>query len=278
VNAKVEFRMLALVDETPAADRSLLYRVGGGYFPLDWLQVFGRLGVTHELSAESGETGARMEDLLLGSIAQHSLSLEGLGWDRSINFMHRLGLYLPTSFESRQQDLYVAPEWLTEARLRLYDELWFGLTGIFQYRFHKYAEGRGPGAGTLPRVVLAGLAFLEYSPLASETYGTLTIGADFYGYEIVDYPSISQGSIDEAHLPENVNVNPDDLAGETASGTYSAPQYGYDFYVTYVPPWPYLALTVSWEQGGNVMRNGVPNLFFFHRDETALVFTLTGRY
>jgi len=61
---------------------------------------------------------------------------------------------------------------------------------------------------------------------------------------------------------------------------HTVPQYGYDFYVSYVPPIEEvtLALTVALEQGANILRGGEPRLVFFHRDETVVSFTLTGRY
>jgi hypothetical protein len=192
IAAEVRFAMLAVTDDTPAGDRSMWYRLSGGYRPLDWLTVFGRLGLDQRFAPTVGESGVRMQDILLGAFATHSVDLAGLGWDRKITFQHRLGFYLPTSFESDLQDLYTAPEYLMQARLRLIDELYFGLTGIMQYRFHKFAEEGGPGGRTLPRFVVAGLAVLEYSPLASKTFGTLTLGGDFYGYEVVDYPAGSR--------------------------------------------------------------------------------------
>lgn len=280
VAGQLQFRMLAVTDKTPSNDRSMIYQLQGGYSPLDWLTLFGRVGVIQRFVAPDGETGVRMQDTLVGATANHSLSLAGIGWDRDISFVHRLGFYLPTSFASHMQDLYVAPEWMTQVRLRTIDELYVGVTGLMQYRFHKYAERAGPGGTTLPRFVVAGLVLLEYSPLKSKTYGTLTIGGDFYGYEIVNYPARGQDSIEELDLPPGVEgINPEDLVGSQASDVYVHQQYGYDVYLSYVPPVvDFLSFTVSLEQGGNVLRDGVVNMFAFHRDETTLAFTLTGRY
>jgi hypothetical protein len=192
VSAEIRFDMLAVVDETPSNDRSMWYRLSGGYRPLDWLTVFGRLGLDQRFAPSVGESGVRMQDVLVGAFATHSIPLEGLGWDRKITLQHRLGFYLPTSFLSQQQDLYTAPEYLVQARLRLIDELYFGATALMQYRFHQFAEQAGPEGGTLPRFLAAGVAILEYSPLSSKTWGTLTIGGDFYGYGVVDYPARAQ--------------------------------------------------------------------------------------
>jgi hypothetical protein len=280
VQGEVRFSMLAVTDETPSNDRAMWYRLQGGYKPLDWLTVFGRFGLDQKFVRYDGESGVRMQDTLLGALATHSVSLADIGWDTKLSFAHRVGFYLPTSFDSQLQDLYVAPEYYGQAKLQLYDQLYFGLTGILQYRFHKYAEQAGPSGGTLPRFVAAGLAFLEYSPLASKTFGTVTVGGDFYGYEVVDYPAIDQDSLTETELPAGVNLPEEDRTGSQASDVYSAPQYGYDLYVAYTAPIEEVSLTlsISLEQGANVIRGGEPRVFFFHRDETVLAFTLTGRY
>lgn len=281
VTGRVQFRTLVITDEDPANGRLLDYRLQASYALLEWLQVLARTGINQRFVAQPGESGVRMQDTLLAGVAIHSLSLKGIGLDRDVSFLHRLGVFLPTSFESQQQDLYLAPELLSQARVRLFDQVFFGLTGVFQYRFHKYAERAGYAeGGTLPRVVLAGLSFLEYTPLASKTFGSLTVGGDIYGYEIVHYPSHSQASVEQVSLPQGVSVRGEDLIGDQASTVHVSQQYGYDLYLTYVPPLPdhNLALTVSWEQGGRVLRDGVVNMFGFHRDETTLAFTLTARY
>jgi hypothetical protein len=77
-----------------------------------------------------------------------------------------------------------------------------------------------------------------------------------------------------------VELPAEDRTGSAASDIYTVPQYGYDLYVSYVPPIEEvsLAFTIALEQGANVLRGGEPRVFFFHRDETLLSFTLTGRY
>jgi hypothetical protein len=286
VSGEAQLRMLLVSDSDPANDRSLSYRLQGGYELLDWLTVLARVGLDQRFVAEEGESGLGVQDSLLAALVGQSVSLESLGWSRTLSLRHRLGLYLPTSRESREQDLYAATEWLTQARIEPLARLACGLRGVLQYRFHEYAEQAGPGGRTLPRFVVEGLAFVEYSPIVSPSLGTLTVGADVYGYESVDYPARGQGSLDGVTLPDGVELDPDATSGDSASETYAAPHYGYDLYVNYVPRIALspsssvdnFALTASLSQGGNVLRNGEPRVFFFNRDETVLAFKIAARY
>jgi hypothetical protein len=284
VSAEAQLRMLMVSDSDPANDRAMAYRLQGGYEVLDWLTLLARVGVDQRFVAPEGESGVRLQDTLLAALASQSVSLKPLGWERTLALRHRLGLYLPTSFESREQDLYAAPEWLTQARLEPIARIACGLRGVLQYRFHEYAEQAGPGGGTLPRFVAEALAFVEYTPLESRELGVLTVGADAYGYESVDYPAREQGGLAGVTLPQGVDLDPDATGGAEASDVYAAPHYGYDLYVNYVPPIALgqgrdnFAFTASLEQGGNVLRNGEPRIFFFNRDETVLAFKVAARY
>ena len=276
VNARVQFRTLVVTDEDPANGRTMDYRLSANYRPLPWLMLLGRVGLNQQFVAQPDESGVRLQDSLLAGLAFHSVSLEALGLDRKISFMHRLGVYLPTGYQSQLQDLYAAPEWLTQATIPIIPSLTFGVIGLGQYRFHKYAEQAGQQGGTLPRVVLAGLTFLEYSPLQSQTFGTLTLGADFYGYHNVDYPARSQDTFQRGGVP--IPIRDEDLDGEVASDVYQSESFGYDVYLTYLPPVPYFALTVAWEQGAPLIRDGVTYFRAFNRDETTVSVTLTARY
>ncbi|MET0409657.1 MAG: hypothetical protein ABW217_00105 [Polyangiaceae bacterium] len=287
VSGEAQLRMLLVSDADPSNDRSMSYRVQGGYELLDWLTLLARAGVDQRFVAEEGESGLGLQDTLLAALAAQTVSLAPLGWARTVSLRHRLGLYLPTSRESRRQDLYSAGEWLTQARLEPIARLACGLRGVLQYRLHEYAEQAGPGGRTLPRFVVEGLVFVEYSPLVSTSLGTLTLGADAYGYESVDYPARPQGSFSDVTLPDGVEVDPAATSGAQASDVYAAPHYGYDLYVNYVPPLALgrddasagnFALTASLSQGGNVLRNGEPRVFFFNRDETVLAFKVAARY
>ncbi len=115
----------------------------------------------------------------------------------------------------------------------------------------------------------------------------MTLGADAYAYESVDYPARDQGSFSAVTLPDGVEVDPAATSGAQASDVYAAPHYGYDLYVNYVPRLALgdegasvdnFAFAASLSQGGNVLKNGEPRVFFFNRDETVLAFKIAARY
>lgn len=276
----IQYRTLAVRDEDPANDQRMLYRLQAGYDPpVPGLTVFAHIGFEQRFVSVQGESGVRMEDAVLGAMFQHDVSLERLGWDRSLGFLHRLRFFLPTSFRSQQDDLYLAAQWSTRARVRLLDRLFAGLQGALHYRAYEYAEQAGPGGEALPHYAAEVLAFAEYSPLVSRELGSLTLGADVYADETIDYAARDPASLRAADLP------PGTLAGSTgtllgagSNDTFVSPHFGYDFYVTYRPPIEHLQLTASIEQVGNAVRYGESRVFLFHRDETELVLRLTATY
>jgi hypothetical protein len=120
--------------------------------------------------------------------------------------------------------------------------------------------------------------FAEYSPLVSDQWGTLTIGADLIGDETWYYPSRDPASIPSSQLPPGTLAGSDGSIAGAGSDNYVTPHYGYDLYVAYAPPIPYLSFMVSLEQSGNVVRNGEPRLYFIHRDQTELALHLVATY
>jgi hypothetical protein len=275
--ADVQYRSLLVTDEDPANDRYFLYRAQASYYPLRWLSVFARLGLYQRFVSVQGESGFRMEDTVLGATAEQSVSLASLGWKRQLQLSHWLRVYLPTSFASHEQNLYLATEWSTRAQVRLVDELFAGVRGTLHYRFHEYAEQAGPEGGTLPRFVAELRPYIEYSPLVSDQWGTLTVGADLVGDETVRYPSRDPGSISASQLPPGTLAG-SALAGSGGSESYVTPHYGYDLYAVYAPPIPYLTFIASLEQSGNVVRYGEPRLYFIHRDQTEFALRLVATY
>jgi len=219
-----------------------------------------------------GESGVRLEDLVLGATAEQSVPLTPLGWNRTLGLSHWFRIYLPTSFASQQQNLYLATEWSTRARVRLVGALFAGIRGTLHYRFHEYAEQSGPEGGTLPRLVAELRPFAEYTPLDSEKWGTITVGADLVGDETIDYPSRDPADIAASELPPGTLAGPrGSIGGAGSSDSFVTPHYGYDLYAAYTPPIPYLSFVISLEQSGNVVRYGEPRLYFIHRDQTELV-------
>jgi hypothetical protein len=277
IAGEAQYRSLLVTDEDPANDRYLLYRAQGTYYPLPWLSVFARLGLNQRFVSVQGESGLRMDDLALGAAAEQTVSLARLGWQRTLGLSHSLRVYLPTSFESHEQNLYFATEWSTRARLHLIDELFAGIRGTLHYRFNEYAEQAGPQGGTLPRLVVELRPFVEYSPFVSDKWGTITVGADLHGDETIDYPSRDPANIPESELPPGT-LTGSSLSGSGSSDSFVTPHYGYDLYASYTPPIPHFSFILSLEQAGNVVRYGEPRLFFIHRDQTELALHAVATY
>jgi hypothetical protein len=269
VLGEVQYRALVVRDEDPANDQRMLYRLGYSYALRPELILAARGGVSQRFVSEEDESGFRLDDTALSASYQHEVDLARLGWDRSLGLVHRLRVYLPTSRRSQQDDLYFAAEWMTRARVRVTDQLFTGLRGVLQYHAHGYAEQSGPGGEALPRVVVEALAFLEYSPLVSPSLGTLTVGADVYSDQTIDYPSRDPGQISADELPPGTLADrTDTLVGAGSTDIFSSPHFGYDLYVVYQPPFEHLQFMASLEQVGNAVRYGESRLFLFNRDET----------
>lgn len=271
------YRTLAVTDRDPANDRRVIYRAQGNYEILPGLNAFLRMGIDQRFVRVDDESGMRFEDIAFGAFYVHALSLAPLGWDRTVGLFHRFRAYLPTGFESQQQDLYTALEWTSRARVNIVDQLFAGGRGVLQYRFHEYAEQAGPGGGTLPRFVAEAQLFVEYSPIVSARYGTLTVGADTYFSETVDYPARDPRTITAAALPPGTLDPGGGSIGAGGATTFAGPGYGFDLYATYAPR-PYLMFTASLEQGGSVLSNGGPHVYLFNRDETAVGLRATAIY
>jgi hypothetical protein len=265
----VQYRQLAVTDQDPANDRRMLYRLQAGYRPLERLDVFLRVGVDQRFVSVDGESGLRFADTAIGASYFHDVPLARLGWDRSLSLFHRFRVFLPTSFESHEQDLYTALEWMTRARVRIVDKLFGGVRGTLLYRFNKYAEQGGPAGATLPRFTAEAALFAEYSPLVSQRYGTVTVGVDLFGDETVHYPGRNPHAIGASELPPGTLASSAVISAD-GSETFTAPHYGYDIYGVYAPL-PNLFFVASLEQAGSVLSNGEPRLYAFNRDQTEFV-------
>jgi hypothetical protein len=279
ITADVQYRTLLVTDGDPANDRRVIYRLQPGYEVLPALIAFVRFGLDQQFVRVDDEAGTRFEDTALGAYYVHSVDLSRLGWERSLGLFHRLRFYLPTSFQSQQQDLYTAAEWTTRARVQLTGAFYAGLVGVLQYRWHEYAEQAGPGGGTLPRFIVEGLAFAEWSPLVSERYGNLTAGLALVADETVHHSGRDPGSLAPGDLPPGTLAAGDDVVQSRGAETFVSPHYGYQLYLTYAPPVPAnLTLTASLEQAGSVLSNGEPRLYFVHRDQTEVVLRATATF
>jgi hypothetical protein len=266
---EVAYRTLLVRDTDPANDQRMTYRMAFSYEPLEHLILSVRGGVQQRFVSVEGESGLRLEDTALSALLQQAVALDGLGWGRSLALVHRARVYLPTSFRSQQDDLLFAAEWMSRARVRLAGQLFAGLRGILQYYAYEYAEQAGLGGLTLPRFVAEGQTFVEYSPLVSAEHGTLTIGADVYVNQTIDYPSGDPGDAVGASLPPGT-LDAGSIRGAGTSETFSSPNLGYDVYLLYQPPIEHVLLTASIGQIGGAMRYGEYRVNLFNRDETEL--------
>lgn len=274
---EVSYRTLLVRDEDPANDQRMVYRLQFGYEALKNLILSARAGVQQRFVSVEGESGARFEDVALSALLQQPVALDGLGWDRTLALVHRLRVYLPTSFRSQQDDLLFAAEWLSRARVRLAGQLFAGLRGLAQYHAYEYAEQAGPGGLALPRMVFEALAFTEYSPLVSKEHGTLTFGADVYVNQTIDYPSRDPADVVGSELPPGT-LDAGSIRGAGTTDTFSSPNLGFDVYMLYQPPIDHLLVTASVGQVGGAMRYGEYRVNLFNRDETELAVSLLLTY
>ncbi len=251
--ANMQFRTLAITDDDPANGRSLLYSARAGYtFLKGSLQVFGQIGATQNFTAEEGETGFLFQDVQASAIYMHSVDLKALSIPRKLQLMYLARLFFPTSRASRNQDLYLGTRAAVVARINVLGGLFFRMTGIFDYRFHQFAEREGPGAPLNTQLVAGGAWALDYILMQSSRFGVLLVGADLWTTNAKTYASVD--------------------------GEFSwRPRFGWDAYVSY-SPLAYLTVGVSLEQGARVLRNGIVNIDAGNRDTTEVALTLTGRY
>jgi len=269
LGGEAQYRALLIRDTDPANDQRLFYRLQLGYEAAPGLIFSARSGVVQRFVSVEGESGVRLEDTSLSALLQQTVGLEGLGWDRQLSLAHRLRVYLPTSFNSQQNDLLFAAELSSRVRVRVAGQLFAGLRGLLQYHAYAYAEQAGLGGALQPRVVAEGLAFAEYSPLVSPTLGTLTVGADVYVNDTFDYPSRDPADIPASDLPPGTLANnTESILGAGTTDAFSSPNVGYDLYVLYQPPFDHLLLMASLEQVGSAQRYGETHVYLFHRDET----------
>lgn len=255
-----QFRMLAISDPDPANDRSLHWTLEGGYRFLPGFTGFAILGLKERFVAEEGESGFLVKDTIVGAKARQAIDLGGVGLEgKELRLVHWVYAYLPTSRASQAQDLYLAPEGLTQARFSVVDRVEVGMDASFQYRFHQFAERAGRLGGMNTQYALGGQLMVEYTPLDLAEAGRLTVGADVHTTWFKRFSSR------------------DDHVSESSNASAVLQDYGWDLYAEYQPI-EYLVASISLVQNGNVLRDGIVNAFFGHRDETELVFALEGRF
>ena len=258
VSAKLDlqYRMLAVVDEDPANDQYLFWlgTLAGKVFPGGTLVL--QMGFTERFVAQPDESGVLLRDTVVA--LRYATPIE-LGGGLKLSMTHELGFFLPTSRASRNQDLYVAPRYRLLADVEVIKGLDVSFIPEFRYRFHGYAERAGYGAGQNVQLDGGARLGLDYTPLDSKTYGNAGVGASAATYVARHYAAR------------------DDYSADTSDQAPWFQSYDWEAHVFYQPV-RYATVSVSVEHGGNVLRDGIVNTFFAHRDETELVFTLTGQY
>lgn len=255
VSALGQFRTLAVRDQDPANDQSMLYQLRGDGKLTDRFTVGVRFGVFQYFTAEEGESGWRLQDTLASAGYRTPVDL---GF-RELKLKHTLGLYLPTSRASQNQDLYVAPQYALDAAIDIVDGLTFTLQPSLQYRWHQYAERAGYRGGMNTQVRYAVRGGLDYLVLESSKFGDLAVGA-------------SAGSTwDQKYASREA------FTSDESDQVFVSENYDWEFHVEYAPL-AYLAVGVALEHGGRVLRDGIVNTFLVHRDETELALTLSGSY
>lgn len=256
VSGSLELRMLAISDEDPANDRSMVYAVRAGYGLLPNLSLFAALALNQRFVAEEGESGFLFNDAQLAVNYNQSFTipLAALG-DHDLSLTHRAGFYLPTSRRSQANDIYLVPEFLERARINLVDRLYLGVDLIGRYQISKYAEGAGPDAPPLTQLLLAGTFAVEYNLLESDKFGFVTVGADLSSIYRVRYAA--RDSTDQRRWKQ---------------------AYGWSLYAVYAP-YPWLAVTALLYTGDDVVRaDGARRIEFLDRDSSQLIFNVTARY
>ncbi len=263
LSGALEYRSLAIVDTDPSNDQYLRWSIRGDVALFPRSRVFLRLGLTQNFWAEEGESGLLLQDTLLGVDYGHEVGLDFIPLSyfagRKLSLEHRLGLFVPTSRASMKQDMYAAPYILSRARYAVLDALLVGVDGYVRYHFHRYAERAGQFGGMLTQLDFGPSLGVEYTAYDSPRWGSVSVGADLS----VAWDK-SYASREEYGAPQS-------------SRTFWNQDYGWDAYATYTPV-GYFTAVLGVEHGGKVLRDGLQNMFFAHRDETQFFLQLLGRY
>lgn len=267
LNASLEYRGLFIVDPDPANDTTLRWRLGGSFDVFERMRAWVNFGLRENFTAEVGESGFLFEDSALGVDYGHEVKLDAIPLaffkNRSIDFEHRLGVFLPTSRYSYNQGLYLAPYALSRARFAVIESLIVGVDAFFRYRFHKYAEQAGQDGGLNTQLDFGGSLGAEYTAYTHKEWGTVTVGADLSTSWAKKYPSSQT------------------FSSPASSRTSWQQDSGWDLYATYTPL-AYLTVVAGLETSVDILRDGIivkpTRLIPGNRDDTQLFVQLLGRY
>lgn len=260
LRAALQYRQLTVSDQTPSNDRYGSFDFALSFKPTKQVSAFLTLGVLQKGWAEEGETGAFFKDMAVGAAYTHPVALDALGvglyQKQQAKLSANLRLWLPTSRASSRQEMYTAPELrLAASAPVLPDWVEVGLELRSTYRFIKYAERAGIDGALNTRFTLQAIPFLEVEFLKLGRFGTVNLEADVWWLWALSYPSRDHHST-------------------TASGAdYWQQQFGWDLGLAYHPK-PWAKVGFSFEQGGNLLRDGIVNMFYDLRDENEFAVTV----
>lgn len=267
VGASVTFSRLVVGDEDPENDMALVYEAtaSGKY---EGVTGFIAGGMLEQFSEEEGESPFELQDTRIGAAYGTPVAV---GEDLELGIMHQLQLFLPTSQASQRRDLIMAPMATVTFSMEVIEGLGVSLVPHFRYRFHGEAETHG-GGGNVQFDTGAHLG-VDYT-LALGDFGEVTAGLSGGSVWVHKYDARTDAELQEEIDRFDIGSARPSLSNDTDQNFQT---YDYEVHVAYTPL-KYATLTVAMEQGGGVLRSGVVNTFLFHRDETQLVVSLSGRY
>jgi hypothetical protein len=250
VNASAQYRQLAVTDPDPLNDRVVLWSLGGNVGVFEGGKVFVRFGLSERFVAEQTESGVKLRDTSIGLNYGHAIKFTE---NHELSLSHRLAFFLPTSRASLSQDLYVAPQYVLITSYELVHGLTLSFSPDARYRWHRVCRAAGIDGVMNVQWELGLHGGLDWTFLETERFGSLGVGA-------------SAGSGWQRKYASR-----DDH--ESTTSPMSAiwyQSYDWEAHVWVTTPLQYLSLSLAVEHGGNVLRDGIVNTFFTHRDETEL--------
>lgn len=249
-----QFRMLAVVDEDPANDQQLIYglRAKGRFF-VPQATAFIASGVTQAFVAEEGESAFRLRDTHIGFSWKTALPLDNDEKGLKLKIVNTISVFTPTSRISRKQTLYAAPQFQIGFGLAPTERLSLSLAPRFRYRIHRYAERAGTAGAMNVQMDTGFHVGFDYMVVKTK-HGGLALGGSAGTTYIRKYDSR------------------DDYLSDTSDRGVWLQSYDWEAHLGYDVHMFSLGLGI--EHGGNVLRGGVVNTFFTHRDATQFVMSV----
>lgn len=243
-----QFRQLAVVDEDPANGMTAVYAVRAQGRLTNSLSVFLTGGVIQRFVAEPEESGFNLLDSRIGVAWRTPVDLGG---GKRLGILNELSVFMPTSRNSQLQDMIAAPQARVQFMFSPLKDTTVAISPRFRYRFHEFAERAGLQGDMNVQLDTGIRGGLDYTVYRNKSIGSFGVGASAGTTYFKNYDSR------EGYESQ--------FSDQGAWGQV----YDWEAHVTYSVKMFNFAVSV--EQGGNVLRNGVVNTFFAHRDETEMV-------